>query len=91
MTLKFYALAFEEGFKHAWTSIRDANVATLISTAILYFFGTPVIRGFAVTLGIGVVLNLLTAQSVTKLLMRWLVRSRFTAGSNWIGQKEGKQ
>lgn len=88
-TLK--TLAFEDGFKHAWTSIRDANVATLISTAILYSFGTPVIRGFAVTLGIGVLLNLITAQSVTKVLMRWLVRSRFSNIVNWISAKGEKQ
>jgi preprotein translocase subunit SecD len=68
--------AFEAGYTHAWTSIRDANAATLIATLILYNFGTPAIKGFALTLGVGVAVNLLTAATVTKLLMRLLARSR---------------
>lgn len=84
-------IGFEEGFTHAWASIRDANAATLISSAILYNFGTPVIRGFALTLGLGVVVNLLVAQTVTKLLMRSLARTRATRLRSWIGSSLQKE
>lgn len=77
--------AYEAGFTHAWTSIRDANAATIISCIVLYAFGTPVIKGFAVTLGLGVVLNLITALTTTKVLMRMMVRSKLSATPDWIG------
>ncbi len=80
--------AFEDGYNHAWTSIRDANAATIIGCTILYIFGTPVIKGFALTLGLGVLLNLVTAMTMTKLLMRALVRSRFVAKPDWIGGRK---
>jgi preprotein translocase subunit SecD len=81
--------SFEHGFDRAWQSIRDANVTTLISCAILYYFGTPAIRGFAVMLGLGVALNIGTAWTITKAGMRFLARSRFARG-NWIGKEVGK-
>lgn len=77
-------LAFEDGFVHAWTSIRDANAATAISCIILYNFGTAIIKGFALTLGVGVVLSLLTALVVSKLLLRLLVRSHWASSPSWI-------
>lgn len=83
--------AFEAGFTHAWTSIRDANAATMISCAVLYIFGTPVIKGFAITLGLGVVLNLITALTTTKVLMRRMVRSNLSAREDWIGKVEGAE
>ncbi|HVY68143.1 MAG TPA: protein translocase subunit SecD, partial [Patescibacteria group bacterium] len=46
--------AVEDGFARAWLSIRDSNVSSLITTVILYIFGSPSIKGFAVTLGIGI-------------------------------------
>ncbi|USN94549.1 MAG: protein translocase subunit SecD [Candidatus Nomurabacteria bacterium] len=58
--------ALEEGFKRAWTSIRDSNVSTIISTAILFWFGTSVIKGFALTFGIGVLVSMLTAITITR-------------------------
>ncbi len=81
--------AFEAGFTHAWTSIRDANAATIISCVVLYIFGTPVIKGFAITLGLGVVLNIFTALTATKVLMRIMVRSKWSESKDWIG-KVGK-
>jgi preprotein translocase subunit SecD len=62
--------AVEEGFKRAWTSIRDANVSTLISATILYWFGTSLVRGFALTLGIGVLMSLLSAVFVSRTFLR---------------------
>ena len=60
--------AVEEGFNRAWLSIRDSNVSSLITTAILYIFGTPSIKGFAVTLSLGVALSLFTAVVITKMI-----------------------
>ena len=65
--------AVEEGFNRAWLSIRDSNVSSLITTAILYIFGTPSIKGFAVTLGIGILISMFTAITVTKTLLKLFV------------------
>ncbi len=64
--------AVEEGFKRAWTSIRDSNFSTLITCIILYWFGTSVIRGFAVTLAIGVLVSMFSAIIVTRSFLRVL-------------------
>lgn len=62
--------AIEEGFTHAWPSIRDSNVSTLISCVILAWFGTSIVQGFAITLGLGVLVSMFSAIVVTKTLMR---------------------
>jgi preprotein translocase subunit SecD len=69
--------AIEEGFTRAWTSIRDSNLSTIIICLILFLFGqTPgasVVSGFAVTLILGLVLNLFTAIIVTRTFLHLLV------------------
>ncbi|MDA1208851.1 MAG: protein translocase subunit SecD [bacterium] len=67
---KLLSTAAETGFKRAWPSIRDGNVSTLITCAILFTIGTSIVRGFAITLGMGVILSMLTAILVTRLLIR---------------------
>lgn len=62
--------SLEEGFKRAWTSIRDSNVSSLITVFFLGYFGTSFIRGFAVTLGIGILVSMFTALIVTRTFMR---------------------
>jgi len=62
--------AVDDGFARAWLSIRDSNVSSLITTAILYIFGTPSIKGFAVTLGIGILISMFTAITVTRTFLR---------------------
>ena len=62
--------AIEDGFKHAWLSIRDSNVSTIITSVILYYFTTGFIKGFALTLLIGVVVSMFSAISVTRTLLR---------------------
>jgi protein-export membrane protein SecD len=57
--------ALDEGFRRAWTSIRDSNISSLISASILYWFSTSLIKGFALTLGLGVVISLFSALLVT--------------------------
>jgi preprotein translocase subunit SecD len=65
--------ALEDGFNRAWLSIRDSNVSSLITTVILYIFGTPSIKGFAVTLGVGILLSMFTAITVTKTFLKLFV------------------
>lgn len=63
----------EAGFKRAFTAILDGNVTTLIVAVILFIFGTGTIQGFAVTLGLGIVISLLTAVVVTRFLLKSLI------------------
>jgi preprotein translocase subunit SecD len=65
--------ALEDGFNRAWPSIRDSNMSSLITTLILYIFGTPAIKSFAVTLGVGIIISLFTAITVTKTFLRMFV------------------
>jgi protein-export membrane protein SecD len=58
--------AMHDGFTRAWTSIRDSNISSLISASILFWFGTSVVKGFALTLGLGVLLSLFTAITVSR-------------------------
>lgn len=67
-------LALEHGFNRAWTSIRDSNISSLITAAILYILGTNVVRGFALTLAIGVLISMFSAIVITRTLMRQLPR-----------------
>jgi SecD/SecF fusion protein len=61
-------VAVETGFRRAFPAIRDSNVSTLITCVILAFFGTDVIRGFAITLAIGVIVSFFTAITITRSL-----------------------
>lgn len=72
-------LAVESGFSRAWLAIRDGNLSTLISCAVLYWFGNTfgasVVKGFAVTLTIGVLLSMFTAVTITRTFMRGILSS----------------
>ena len=59
-------LAIQDGFNRAWLSIRDSNASTLITTFILGYFGTSIIRAFAVTLALGVIISMFTAITITR-------------------------
>ncbi len=63
---KSSAAAVEQGFGHAWTTIIDTHVTTIVSAAILFLFGTGPVRGFAVTLTFGLLANLFTAVFVSR-------------------------
>lgn len=58
--------AIRDGFSRAWTSIRDANISTLITASILYWLGVSVVQGFALTLAIGVLVSMFSAMVVTR-------------------------
>lgn len=66
---KTLVAAIEAGFKRAFTAIFDANITTLITAAVLMYFGTGPIKGFAVTLSIGIVASLLVALTFTRYML----------------------
>ena len=68
--------SLDAGFKRAFSTIVDSNVTTLIATFLLFMFGTGPIRGFAVTMGIGIGISMFTAISVVRVIMEWVVRKR---------------
>lgn len=74
-------LAMEEGFIRAWTSIRDGNLSTLITCVILMWFGSSFVKGFAITLSLGIVVSLFTAITVTRTIMRLI--------APWFAKNEG--
>ncbi|MBX4191717.1 MAG: protein translocase subunit SecD [Candidatus Doudnabacteria bacterium] len=65
--------AVEDGFNRAWLSVRDSNFSSLITTAILAYFGSSIIRGFAITLALGILVSMFTAITVTRTFLRLLV------------------
>ncbi|MFH1401752.1 MAG: protein translocase subunit SecD [Parcubacteria group bacterium] len=67
---KDFSVSLEEGFKRAWPAIRDGNLTTLIVAFILFALGTSFIKGFAMTLSIGVLLSMFSALVITKNFMR---------------------
>ena len=71
--------AIDDGFARAWSSIRDSNMSSLITTLILYTFGTPSIKGFAVTLGIGILISMFTAITITRTLIKLFVGNNVLA------------
>ena len=64
------------GFDRAWFSIRDSNTSSIITAVILFWFGTSLIKGFALTLGIGVLISLFSAVSLTKLFLSLLANMK---------------
>lgn len=65
-----HAAAIEEGFRRAWTSIRDSNVSTMITAGVLYFFTSSFVQGFALSLFIGVVMSMFSAITTTRIMLR---------------------
>jgi len=65
--------AVEAGFRNAMRAIVDSNVTTLIAGVVLFFYGSGTIRGFAVTLSVGILASMLTAVVITRFLLRNLV------------------
>ena len=65
--------AVEQGFGHAWITIVDTHVTTVVSAAILFLFGTGPVKGFAVTLTFGLLANLFTAVFVSRMIFDWLL------------------
>jgi preprotein translocase subunit SecD len=66
--------AIDAGFRRALATILDSNITTFIAAAVLFFIGTGPVRGFAVTLGIGILTTVFTAFTLTRLIVAWWVR-----------------
>jgi len=71
--------AVSAGFHRAWSSIRDSNISTIISAVILFWFGTSLIKGFALTLGMGVLVSMFSAIVISKV---------FLSGATFIGENK---
>jgi len=69
--------SLDEGFKRAWTSIRDGNISSLLTAGILYLMGTGFVKGFAASLFIGVLVSMFTAVVITRTLLKFII-------SDWI-------
>ena len=84
---KTLGAAIEAGFARAWTCIRDSNASTLITCAILFWFGmnfgASIIKGFALTLAIGVLVSLFTAITVSRTFLRLMVNTEY-AKNLWL-------
>ena len=65
--------AVDQGFSHAWITIVDTHVTTIVSAAILFIFGTGPVRGFATTLTFGLLANLFTAVFVSRMIFDWIL------------------
>jgi len=68
--------ALENGFSRSWPSIRDSNIASLITAAILFYMSTGLVKGFAVTLAIGIFVSLFTSIIVTRNILRLFIKNK---------------
>lgn len=75
-----FAISIKEGFKRSWPSIRDGNITTLVVALILFWFGTSFIKGFALTLMIGILFSMFSAIFITRNFLIVFTGTRF---ENW--------
>ncbi|MFA6397892.1 MAG: protein translocase subunit SecD [Candidatus Paceibacterota bacterium] len=83
-TGKTIADAIKAGFSRAWFSIRDSNTSSIITAIILFWFGTSLIKGFALTFGMGVLVSMLSAIIITRLFLFSLNISKNTKFNNFL-------
>jgi len=77
--------AVDAAFSKAMSTILDANITTILGAAVLFYFGTGPIRGFAVTLTIGIIVSMFTAIIVTKVLLKLIVESNIFKNPRFFG------
>lgn len=77
--------AVEAGFKNALSTIMDANITTLIAASVLFYFGTGPVRGFAVTLTVGILTSMFTAIILTRYLLRYLIGANIITNPKLFG------
>lgn len=75
--------AISEAFREAWSSIRDSNISSLITCVLLYMLGSSIVRGFAVTLGVGILLSMFSAITITRTLLRASAMNRALSRTRW--------
>ena len=77
--------AMEAGFNKAFTTIFDSNITTIMAAVVLFYLGTGPIRGFAITLALGVVLSMFSAITITRELLRFLIGSNLIKNPAFFG------
>jgi protein-export membrane protein SecD len=75
--------ALDEGFKRAWTSIKDGNISSLLTAGILYLMGTGFVKGFAASLFLGVVVSMFTAVVITRTMLKFIIGD-WIHGRTWM-------
>lgn len=86
---KTLRVAIEAGFKKAFATIFDSNITTLLAAVILIAFGTGAVRGFAITLTIGILASMVTAITFTRFMLTTLVSSNLVRNPKLYGLKGG--
>ena len=76
------------GSKRSFLTIFDANFTTIIAGAVMFYFGTAGVKGFAVTLIVGIIISFLTAVALSRLMIRLLVSSNLLKHPGWFGVRE---
>jgi len=82
--------AISESFRRAWPSIRDGNASTLLTCLVLINFTTSIVKGFAITLGVGVLVSMFSAIFVTKVLMQLTLSDKLSEKRWLFGVKKDK-
>jgi protein-export membrane protein SecD len=90
-TDKTTSQAIDEAFKRAWSSIWDGNITTLIVCIVLYLFTSSLIRGFALTLGIGVIASMFSAVTISKVILKLVAHPKFVEKAPWLFLKASKK
>jgi len=80
---KSFSAALEEGFSRAWPAIRDGNLTTLIVAAILFGFGTSFVKGFALTLSLGILISMFSAIFITRNFLNIFIGTKLEK-INWL-------
>ncbi|MBI5753983.1 protein translocase subunit SecF [Candidatus Peregrinibacteria bacterium] len=88
---KTYTAALDAAFHRAWTAIRDSNFSTLFTCAILFYFGSSIIRGFAFNLAAGILVSMFTAIAVTKTMLSAFAGKSVTDNLKLFGITEKKE
>lgn len=86
-----YLSAVEVGFDRAWSSIRDSNFSSLITCAILYYFGSSIIRGFALNLAAGILISMFSAVTITRVFMLVIRNTKIAENNKLMGFSEKKE
>ncbi|MEO6351302.1 MAG: protein translocase subunit SecD [Candidatus Limnocylindrales bacterium] len=85
---KTLVAAIEAGFNRAWNSIFDSNMSSIITAGILFYFGSATIRGFALVLIIGVLVSMFTAITLSREMLRLVVRQHWARKASYFGVAE---
>jgi preprotein translocase subunit SecD len=80
--------AVEAGFNRAWSSIFDSNMSTLMTAFILWYFGSSTVKGFALVLIIGVLTSMFTAVTLSRMMLRWVVKQPWARKASYFGIHE---